>query len=323
MRRQPILLLGISLGVLLLTFVDFAHIAQEFSRQWSAFATLCTTPVGALGGYLLHLDTIFTLSLLGILGISFIRGILFVIFQLLKIYRIQAEFKSGGFPYTSNHTGRIYIVNDDRPFALTVGFIRPVIYLSQGLIHMLSNHELEAVIVHEKYHQEHFHPLRLLLLNTIRVVLFYAPVFKSISEYTAVSYEVSADKASMNTTSRSILASAILKTVQHTQWLSPAPLCTAGFSFIPERVNALDQPAQRLRLTIPKLYLALSLLSIVFITPSLAILFSVHAHAQIAKQDFTSTTAQDAFCQMLMQTPMPLMSAIESELNMTPNLQNE
>lgn len=47
----------------------------------------------------------------------------------------------------------ILVVNAEQPLAFTLGFRRPFIVFSTGLIRLLDFDELEAVVEHEAFHQ--------------------------------------------------------------------------------------------------------------------------------------------------------------------------
>jgi Zn-dependent protease with chaperone function len=56
-------------------------------------------------------------------------------------------------------------VIDPAPYAFTIGFRRPRVVVSQGLVAMLTTEELTAVLVHEREHVEGLDPLRLLVVR--------------------------------------------------------------------------------------------------------------------------------------------------------------
>lgn len=47
---------------------------------------------------------------------------------------------------------KVKIILDRKPLAFCLGFFQPKIYLSTGLIKLMNGSELEAIILHEKYH---------------------------------------------------------------------------------------------------------------------------------------------------------------------------
>jgi len=62
--------------------------------------------------------------------------------------------------------GRVIIVKEKKPFAKVLGFFSPKIYLSSGLIKVMSFSELKAVLIHEKSHLESKD-------NLLRIILFF------------------------------------------------------------------------------------------------------------------------------------------------------
>jgi Zn-dependent protease with chaperone function len=74
--------------------------------------------------------------------------------------------------------GKLLVVEHKQPIALTMGFSRPQIVLSTGLIGLLDESELEAVIRHEEYHLIHLDPLKTLLTYMASSILWYIPILK-------------------------------------------------------------------------------------------------------------------------------------------------
>lgn len=71
--------------------------------------------------------------------------------------------------------------SDNLLYAFTSGFIRPGIYLSTGLVTNLSDRELKAVILHEKYHIERKDLLKLFFITFLEDWLFFLPVYQWLS----------------------------------------------------------------------------------------------------------------------------------------------
>jgi Zn-dependent protease with chaperone function len=60
-----------------------------------------------------------------------------------------------------------HLVIGDQPTAFVRGFLRPSIYLSTGLVAILTLEELEAVILHERWHALRRDPLRLAIVKVM------------------------------------------------------------------------------------------------------------------------------------------------------------
>ncbi|WP_438449017.1 M56 family metallopeptidase [Gorillibacterium sp. sgz5001074] len=113
-------------------------------------------------------------------------------------------------------SGRLTVIGHAEPVALTMGFIRPRIILSTGLIRILEREELEAVIRHEQYHLLQLDPLKTLLTYLASSVLWYVPILKWCHSVYKISCEVMADRYAVVCTGGSPagLGGALLKLVR-------------------------------------------------------------------------------------------------------------
>src|SRR5262249_38376072 len=67
---------------------------------------------------------------------------------------------------------RVDVVADARPFSFTYWFRRPRICLSTALVQRLSNDELRAVLMHERYHLRQRDPLRLVVSRYFAAAMY-------------------------------------------------------------------------------------------------------------------------------------------------------
>lgn len=94
-------------------------------------------------------------------------------------------------------TDRIDVVRATEPYAFCYGLVRPRICMSTGLLRLLSKAELEAVLLHERYHLRSHDPLKVLVTQALsRACCFLAVIAELRSHYT-VSKELAADRAAM------------------------------------------------------------------------------------------------------------------------------
>ncbi len=113
---------------------------------------------------------------------------------------------------------RVQYVADDYPFACTCGLLRPRIILSRGLVSSLERRELEAVLLHERYHLRHYDPLKLCLSRAMGRALFFLGLGRHLSSSYERFKELAADRAAIdNLGERRYLASALLKMLGHCQ----------------------------------------------------------------------------------------------------------
>lgn len=157
--------------------------------------------------------------------------------QLHRSRRIQAEFTTAGYRDVSHPRVQLAyrVYRGQRLVAMTVGFLRPRIYVSVALIKELTAGELEAVLRHEAHHVRAFDPLVMAGLASLGDALGWWPM---IRHWIAASYslrELSADAAATNAYHQTKnLAAAFLK-VSEAAWPSPV----SAFSPNGDRLNKL------------------------------------------------------------------------------------
>jgi Zn-dependent protease with chaperone function len=107
--------------------------------------------------------------------------------------------------------GQMVVVRDESPFAITAGFLRPKVYVSSGLLAMLDDRELEAVLQHESAHVRRRDPLRRLVGRAARRALFFLPVVHDLWDRYHAGAELAADAGAVNRVGRDPVARAFLK----------------------------------------------------------------------------------------------------------------
>lgn len=90
------------------------------------------------------------------------------------------------------------VFQNEYPSAFCLGFRNPKIYVSSGLIKILSVVELEAVLRHEKYHLENKDGLAYWFAAITQTVFPFFPVMTDIVKNYRVENEVAADRAAVN-----------------------------------------------------------------------------------------------------------------------------
>nr|WP_150959937.1 M56 family metallopeptidase [Aneurinibacillus sp. XH2] len=88
----------------------------------------------------------------------------------------------------------IRVIRDDSLFALAAGLIKPRIFVSTGLLNMLSDREMEAVLLHERHHCMRRDPLKMLVVTICRDAFGYIPLIRGLAHYYRVMKELLADR---------------------------------------------------------------------------------------------------------------------------------
>ena len=104
------------------------------------------------------------------------------------------------------------IVSNPAPLAITMGFVKPKIIISTGLIKLLTDEELKAVISHEIYHKNNRDPLKIFLLSLCASTIGYIPILKWFNHQYRIIQEILADEFAIRKQETSVnLGSALLK----------------------------------------------------------------------------------------------------------------
>lgn len=141
-------------------------------------------------------------------------------------------------------TGRLVIVPSRETFSFCYGLWCPRICLSLGLVELLTEVELEAVLRHEAYHLHRREPLRMAIAISLSHFFFFVPLLAELRDHYLAEKELSADAAAVAVTGRTSLARALHKiiTIQPIPTIPPLA-AVAGLSVTARRVDRLLNPA--------------------------------------------------------------------------------
>nr|WP_245406461.1 M56 family metallopeptidase [Peribacillus sp. Aquil_B8] len=173
-------------------------------------------------------DSVYYFAVVTLLSIIISYSLLSTLFKIAEQYFLSRRFKqklflSKNVEMTSfvNETfnrvnNDILVVNADQPLAFTLGFWRPFIVFSSGLIKLLDLDELEAVVEHEAYHQKKYHPLVIFILQLLSDALWFVPLTKWCHKNYKIISELSADENAINKMGTELgISTALLKLIKH------------------------------------------------------------------------------------------------------------
>ncbi len=106
--------------------------------------------------------------------------------------RLQTLFKPHGLAAED-----IVYLNLAVPHAFCLGFWRPRIWLTSGLVKLLTDEELAAVLAHEAYHYQRRDPLRLLISRALKAAFFFLPLVSDLAKSAELQQEVAADRSAI------------------------------------------------------------------------------------------------------------------------------
>lgn len=136
-----------------------------------------------------------------------------------------------------NVAGRVNLVDDAEAYAFAAGLAQPHIWLSSGLLALLDDAELAAVLRHERHHLLRRDPLRVLLARSLAHGLFFLPAAAALHDRYMEAKEREADAASG---ANHDLAAALLKLMRAgTSAPASASLAAARSSATAGRIRTL------------------------------------------------------------------------------------
>ncbi|MEI7027793.1 M56 family metallopeptidase [Paenibacillus sp. y28] len=131
--------------------------------------------------------------------------------------------------------GGVLVIGHDEPLALTMGLLQPKIVVSSGLVRLLDEGELAAVLYHEQFHQRYRDPLKTFLLSLAAAVIWYVPVLKWLHLQYKIAREILADSYAMQELgSEAELGGALLKLLKRG---TPRQMPFAYASFADTSIN--------------------------------------------------------------------------------------
>lgn len=225
----------------------------------------------------LHIPAPIAFNLVNVVILYTLSAVLVLVvrqaFQALKAKRLVARYQDAAI--TSQYRGiyqleehELRIISSKAPTAMTIGFLKPQIILSTGLLDMLEPTELNAVIDHEKCHMKHRDPLAIFLLSVISKGLLYIPIFAWIAKKYPIMIELRADKYAIGQMNQPAdLGSALLKLLKQQ---SPVPNLSLSHASFAEtsmnvRIKHILDPQMTLYLPWPRLRIAISLLIVILL----------------------------------------------------------
>ena len=109
----------------------------------------------------------------------------------------------------------IRFLQDREPFAFTVGYLKPLIVISNSMLEGMKKAEKNALLLHEEAHRRRKDPLRQLFVNFLSDALWYMPWIRKLKGIFEISKEMVADdEAILRGQQPLALAGAILKSVR-------------------------------------------------------------------------------------------------------------
>jgi Zn-dependent protease with chaperone function len=172
-------------------------------------------------------------------------------------------------------TGRVDVIQAAQPYSFCYGWLRPRICLSTGLVRLLSEAEIEAVLLHERYHLRNHDPLKILLARGLGRAFFFLPLVAELGGHYLLAKELAADREVMRVQGHGIALASVLYKLITTTSTGQAEAAVAGLNSMTDvRIDHLLDPDKPPHLRFSPSALALSsltlfMLAMVLLAPGL------------------------------------------------------
>jgi hypothetical protein len=134
---------------------------------------------------------------------------------------------------------------DMQPWALVTGLIRPQIVVSSGLVALLDEEELEAVLCHELLHIQRGDLWWTALCGVMRDLTWFIPATRRLYAHMMTEQEVACDDGVVDEPQRLALASALVRVWQAHTSVTPTPHGALAL-FSPRQADHLEARVRRL-----------------------------------------------------------------------------
>jgi Zn-dependent protease with chaperone function len=154
---------------------------------------------------------------------------------------------------------RIDVVDTDDPFSFTYGLLAPRVAVSRALVDGVDEEELQAVLVHERYHVRNLDPLKVVVARAVPSAFFFLPALRHLLHRYLAGRELAADRSAMRACGRGPLAAALYKVVAGPSSVSlGAAAAIGGPELLDVRLAQLEAGNEPPLPAIPRLSLAMT-----------------------------------------------------------------
>lgn len=293
---------------LLLSFASLSGL-KKIILNWQTFFSFCSKTINFFLGFVFYYQNFWLILIVAGFIFFLFKGFIFLVVQSIKLRRLKKIMSQSLSKNIFGYRG-YQVVEDSRAYAFTAGLLKPVTYISSGLLKKFSYQELLAVVAHEDYHRVNLHPLNLLLINVIRAFFSFLPFMNSVVNFFSQQFEYQADLAALKVVDKSVLASALIKVLAGDNSI-PVPVSVATFS-AKNRIDHLTSDR------VP--YLSFSkfwfIISVTFFVT--ALIFTLRPTTSLAKSG-SFTRGNNYYCYGSGESIMSLVSFGQSEALMTIN----
>jgi Zn-dependent protease with chaperone function len=137
----------------------------------------------------------------------------------------------------------VQLCADDRCFCCCTGLLFPKVIISMGMLELLDEAELTAVLAHEAAHVRNRDPARALAVRCASNALFYLPLARHLSNKALVASELGADSAAARVAGQPALVRALLNVLGRVRPGLGTVTEMASLDALDSRIEALQTKA--------------------------------------------------------------------------------
>ncbi len=206
-KKSNLLLSFVSILFISIVFLLFTTIHKYSQLTFMHIYNICHQAITSWLTTAIHFLGFSVSSGILLLGLLFLARLLFSFIKtqnkLTVFIRERLKSEPPNFKFIRNKVGlsfsRVILFHSEKEIVFTGGILNARIFISKNLIDTLSDKELEAVLIHEKYHLDNKHSLFLFIVDIIVSTLLFVPLFNTLFSYLKVQFEKEADNAVIET----------------------------------------------------------------------------------------------------------------------------
>lgn len=224
-----LLMIGLALGIAIGLRWGTPWVLATYPRRWSRTLFLFVFPP------LLILTTIMAILLMGdrgqmlglpsghfSYGVAIALGLWGAVCLVLQLRQVQRTLVAiEGYP--QRHLGDFSVrwLGVEFPYCAQVGFWRSQLMITQGLVDLLSAEQLDAVLAHEKAHEQNHDTFWFIWLNCLRMMSVGLPHTALLWQELLLLREMRADRQAAQTTDPLLLAESLVLIAQTIHRVEP------------------------------------------------------------------------------------------------------
>lgn len=244
-----------------------------------------------------------SLAVIGFFTIVFIVTVIRLIWLFVEVHLLKRKlirYSRKKIPLSNlikrhNLQNKVYLIENEQIFAFCFGILHPKIYISTHLLSLMSENEIEAVLLHEKYHLDNRDSLIMLIATVVQHLFPFFPLLSDLVRNYKIEREIEADHQVVQTLASAQPVTAVLKKLLCIPTLTlPTAVALAEHETLRPRIKAIiGEKYSYIRFSKAKMFI--SFFAFVVIISMLVVpvhAMEVHNH----KQDVMMVCLQSGGC---------------------------